>query len=248
MHGFGILFRYGIKKRIKDSFLIGYGIIYPLILIGLFGYIASNYYSGEQGITSFYYYTIVSIPFCTFLGAVSLIYIAKEECLAKCGKRFIIAPIGNGAIVLSKIIPSTIAMTIFNIIIMIICRFIFKVDFKGNFIELILLLMVIAFMSCSIGTFIGICTKDFMAVKNFVSMPILIMAALGGSFFPIGSLGNVVNIISYISPLTWINRGVFNMMNDNSMTLYFIAMLLSLITGLIFTISSIKGFKKEAFL
>jgi ABC-2 type transport system permease protein len=248
MNGFGILFKYGMKKRIKDSFLIGYGVIYPLILIGLFGYISTNYYSGEQGITSFYYYTIVSIPFCTFLGAVSLIYIAKEESLAKCGERFIISPISKGAIVLSKIIPSTIAMTIFNIIIMTTCRFIFKVDYKGNFIELILLLTVIAFMSCSIGTFIGICTKDFMAVKNFVSMPILIMAALGGAFFPIGNLGNLVNILSYISPLTWINKGIFNMMNDNSMTLYFIAIVLSLITGLIFTLASIKMFKKEAFL
>lgn len=248
MSGFNVLFKYGMKRRIKDSFLIGYGVIFPLLLIGILGYMASNYYSGDNGITSYYYYSLVTIPLCTFLASITLIYVAKEESLYKCGERFIIAPLSKGAIVLSKIIPSTIVTTLYNVILLLVCRYIFKVDFKGRFIEIALLFGILAFMSCAIGTFIGLCSKDFMAVKNIVSFPIMIMGMLGGAFFPIGSLGKVVEFISYISPLTWINKGIFNVLNDNRFELFIISIGITFIIGLVFTIGSIKCFKKEGFI
>lgn len=103
-------------------------------------------------------------------------------------------------------------------------------------------------MSSALGTLIGLCSKDFMSIKNIVSTPILIMAVLGGSFFPIGSLGTVFETISYISPLTWINKGIFMMMSDNTVTVYITSLFITIILGLLFTISSIKSFKKEAFI
>ena len=248
MNNFITLFNFGMKRRMKDSFIIGYGVIMPLFMIIMLGYMASNYYTGEKGITSYYYYAMVTIPLCTFLNSVSLIYIAREESNYKCGERFMIAPIGKITIVLSKIIPSTISMCIFNVILIVICKFLVKVNFNGRFLEIILLLVVLAFMSCAIGTFIGLCTKDFMAIKNVISTPILIMGVLGGSFFPIGSLGKVMEIISYISPLTWVNKGIFIMLNDNSIKIYNISLVLTLFIGVMFTFGAIKKFKKEAFL
>ena len=248
MNNFITLFNFGMKRRMKDSFIIGYGVIMPLFMIIMLGYMAPNYYTGEKGITSYYYYAMVTIPLCTFLNSVSLIYIAREESNYKCGERFIIAPINKISIVLSKIIPSTISMSIFNVILLVICKFLFKVNFNERFLEIILLLVVLAFMSCAMGTFIGLCTKDFMAVKNIISTPILIMGVLGGSFFPIGSLGKVMEIISYISPLTWVNRGIFIMLNDNSIKIYNISLVLMILVGIVFTFGAINKFKKEAFL
>lgn len=247
MDGFSQLFKLGMKKRIKDSFLIGYGVVFPLILIGILGYMGTNYYSGDNGITSYYYYTMVTIPFCTFLLSITLIYIAREESEAKCGERFIIAPIDKGAIVLSKIVPATIVSAIYNFVLLVICNFIFKVDFKGRFIEILILFIILGFMSSAIGTFIGLGIKDFMAIKNIVSTPILIMAILGGSFFPIGSLGGIIEMVSYISPLTWINKGIFMMLNDNNLNIYLMAIVITVVLGVLFTIGSIKKFKKEAF-
>ncbi|MCB2361455.1 ABC transporter permease [Clostridium estertheticum] len=248
MSGFKVLFNMGMKRRLKDSFLIGYGTIFPLFLIAILGYMASNYYSGKNGITSYYYYSMVIIPFCTFLSSVTLVYITREESMHKCGERFIIAPISKTAIVLSKIIPSTIAMMFYNLILMLICKYIFSVNYNNNFLQIFILFSILGLMSCAIGTFIGVSTKDFMQVKNFISTPILIMALLGGTFFPIGSLGKVIEIISYISPLTWINKGIFLMNNDHSTKMYFIATGVILALGIIFTFGSIKKFRKESFL
>lgn len=248
MDGFITLFNFGMKKRIKDSFIIGYGIMMPLLMIVILGYMATNYYTGENGISSYYYYALVTAPLCTFLNSITLIYVAREESNYKCGERFVIAPISKISIVLSKIMPSTISISIFNVILMVICKLLFKVDFRGRFLEVILLLTMLAFMSCAMGTCIGLCTKDFMTIKNFISTPILIMGVLGGSFFPIGSLGKVMEIIGYISPLTWINKGIFTMLNDNSIQIYIIALILMLSLGILFTAGAIKMFKKEAFL
>ncbi|MBB6715249.1 ABC transporter permease [Clostridium gasigenes] len=248
MSGFNVLFKMGMKRRIKDSFLISYGTVFPLFLIGILGYMASNYFSGEDGITSYYYYSVVTIPFCIFLESVTLVYVTREESMYKCGERFIIAPISKAAIVLSKIIPSTISIMIYNFILMGICKFLFKVDYCGKFFHLYILFSIVAFMSCAIGTFVGVSTKDFMQIKNFISTPILIMAMLGGSFFPIGSLGRTIEIISYISPLTWINRGIFLMINDNNIKVYFVAVGITLALGIIFTFGAVKRFRREMFL
>lgn len=248
MSGFKVLFKLGMKKRMKDSFLIGYGVTFPLMLISILGYMATNYYSKDTGVTSYYYYTMVTIPFCTFLSSITLIYAAKEESLQKCGERFIIAPISKISIVLSKIIPATISISIYNLILLLVCRFVFKVDYKGRFIEIYILLTILGFMSSALGTLIGLCIKDFMAIKNIVSTPILIMAMLGGSFFPIGSLGKGFEIISYISPLTWVNRGIYMMLNDNRINIYMISLCIMLILATLFTVGAIKSFKKEAFI
>lgn len=247
MNEFKVLFKLGMKKRIKDSFLIGYGVTFPLMLITILGYMATNYYSKEAGITSYYYYSMVTIPFCTFLSSITLIYVAREESLHKCGERFIIAPISKASIVLSKILPATIAMSVYNLILLLICNLIFKVDYRGRFLEIYVLLISLGFMASSFGTFIGLCSKDFMSVKNIVSTPILIMAVLGGSFFPIGSLGKLFEMISYISPLTWVNKGIFMMLNDNLIDIYMISLFIIIGLGVLFTIISVKSFKKEAF-
>jgi len=139
-------------------------------------------------------------------------------------------------------------LQIYNLSLMVICKFLFKVDYSGRFLEIFILFSIVGFMSCGIGTFIGVSTKDFMQVKNFISTPILIMAMVGGTFFPIGSLGKILEIVSYISPLSWINRGIFLMMKDNSIDMYFIDLGVILGLGIIFTFAAISRFRKEAFL
>ena len=85
MKGFKVLFYYGMKRRIKDSFLISYGVVFSLLLILILGYILTNYYSGENGIISYYYYRFSYIRLCIFLLNVTLMYVAREESLFKCG-------------------------------------------------------------------------------------------------------------------------------------------------------------------
>lgn len=248
MRGFAALFKFGIKRRLKDSFIIGYSVLFPLMLIGALGYISTNFFDGKYGVSSFHYYTLVLIPLCIFMGMITMVYIAKEESSFKVSFRFISAPVDKESIVLSKIITSTISMSLWNIIVIVLVKFIFKVNFMGKGLQVILLLTCETFMVVTIGIFIGLCIKDFMAVKNIINIPIGLFGLLGGAFFPIGSLGKTFETISYISPLTWINKGLISMMHDNNFTLYIISVVMTMAVGIIFALVSMKFFKKEAFM
>lgn len=235
------LLKYSFGKRMKDSFLISYGIMFPIIMILLLGYLSKEYYTGIEGVNSYFYYTVVTIPYCTLLSSITLVYVAREESRAGCGSRFIIAPISNNAIVISKIFPSAIVIGIYNVMLLIICKLIFNVDFSGYYLKIIFLLLILGFMSAALGTYIGLCSKNFMIVKNFISTPIMILAFLGGGFFPVGNIG-------IISPLFWINRGLFLLMKDGVSEIYYISLILTLVVGIVFTILAIKKMRKEAFL
>lgn len=248
MNELKVLFSFGLRRRINDSFLISYGIIMPLIMILLLGYLASGYYTGIEGISSYSYYTVVSLPLYTFFSSITLIYVAREEQLFNAGSRFIVSPIHRSTLVLYKILPSTLVIFAFNLIVMLACKLLFKVNFQGQFLQVLALLGVFGYMSCSLGTFIGLCTKNFMTVKNLVSTPLLIMGFLGGSFFPIGSLGKGFLIASYFSPLTYVNQGLFKLLYDHNNLFYIFALCITLFLGIIFTVGSTIKMQKEAFI
>lgn len=248
MNELKILFSFGFKRRIKDSFLVSYGIMMPLIMILLLGYLASGYYTGMEGISSFSYYTLVSLPLYTFFSSITLIYVAREEQLFKAGSRFVMAPIPKSVLVLYKILPATLVIFIFNLLVMLACKLLFGVSFQGQFLQVLILLGIFGYMSCSLGTFIGLCTKNFIIVKNLVSIPLLIMGFLGGSFFPVGSLGKGFLIASYFSPLTYVNQGLFRLIYDHTHISYLMALVITLVIGIIFTIGSSIQMQKEAFI
>ena len=248
MNELKILFSFGFKRRIKDSFLVSYGIMMPLIMILLLGYLASGYYTGIEGISSFSYYTLVSLPLYTFFSSITLIYVAREEQLFKAGSRFVMAPIPKSVLVLYKILPATLVIFIFILLVMLACKLLFGVSFQGQFLQVLILLGIFGYMSCSLGTFIGLCTKNFIIVKNLVSIPLLIMGFLGGSFFPVGSLGKGFLIASYFSPLTYVNQGLFRLIYDHNHISYLLASIITLVIGIIFTIGSTIQMQKEAFI
>lgn len=248
MKGFSVLFNFQIKRRLKDSFIIGYSVIFPVMLIGILGYISQNFFDGKEGISSFDYYTLVLIPMCIFMGIITTIYIAKEENTFKVAFRFIAAPLDNKAIVLSKIVTTTIVMSLWNVIVTILVKVIFKLNFRGKMFNVLLLLTCETFMVVALGILVGLCINNFMTFKNILNIPICLFGLLGGAFFPVGSLGENIEIISYISPLTWINKGLISMIYDNNYNLYFMSIGLTSLLGITFTMISIKLFKKEAFI
>lgn len=248
MRGFLTLLSFGFQRRIKDFFIICYNIVYPLILILLLGYISTNYFKGDNSVTSYYYYTFVLIPFFIFTSIITMAYVAKDESLYKTSYRFIIAPIGSKAIVLSKIISCTIVVWGCTGALMIITRFLLGVKVGANLTLILMLFFTETLMASAVGIYLGIAFKNFNTLKGILNIPINIFALLGGVFFPVGSLGNTFEKVSYISPLTWINRGIIAAVYDNNVLILIYAIAITLILGVLFSILAVTSFKKEAFL
>lgn len=245
MCNFFPMFQLGLKRRSKDFFIIFYSVVFPIVIILLLGYLTSKSYGVE--FTSYEYYAIVLIPFCLFMGITSVTYAAVEEKRMKTSYRYMVAPISKTSLIMSKFLSFLVALMVCNIIVLIISKLLFHLPIEGNIVYLIILLLCESVAITGLGLFFGLASKSFATIQNFLNIPIMIFGFLGGAFFPVGSQNPVLSFIINLSPLTWINRGIMNCLYLFDVTiLLYISVILFLI-GMLFTLLTIKHFKKEAF-
>jgi len=246
MNLFYRLFVFDIKRRAKSGFTIGYNVIFPVVMIFLLGYLLSSNFS--NGISSYSYYTLVMIPFCCTMAVITAAYAGKDESYAKTAYRLLVAPVKEQHIFLAKLLSCLIIFSVCNIIVLIAAKLLWHITMGKNIIGVIVLLIAETFCTCAGGLFIGLGMKNFVIVKNFLNIPILVCAVMGGSFYPMGTLNKSVQLIFNLSPLTWINKSIFLSIYDhNDATLWITTFSLCIVGGL-FTLAGIKSFNKEEFL
>lgn len=246
MNCLSALLRYDLKRRSKDSFLIGYNIIFPIIMIVLLGYLLQGSYG--RAFTSYQYYSIVLLPFSVAMAMISAAYAGKDEAYHRTAPRLLFAPVPKRWIVLAKLISCTIIISICNVIVLLFAGVVYQLPVLKVLLPVTLLLTSETFCICAIGLFIGLGMKHFILIKNFLNIPICVAGILGGAFYPIGTLNPKFNFLIKLSPLTWINRSIFLTLYDNSTVLLWRVAGFSMLTGIIFIIIAIKLFKKEEFI
>lgn len=246
MMGFRAMLKRNLKRRATDGFAMGYNIIFPCLIIFLLGTLGRNGYGNN--LTSYQYYIIVSIPFCTAMAIVTAAYAGKDDAYEKTAQRILVAPISVETIVWSKIISCTIALSFCDIFVLLGASAIWKLKIIENVVSLLILFISISFLISTIGTLIGLGMKNFMVIKNIMTVPIGIFAIAAGTFFPIGTLNNKVQLLLNLSPLTWVNRSILLALYDNSTVLLWLVIAISMILGGIFTKISIVTFRKEEYL
>ncbi|HFJ2331092.1 TPA: ABC transporter permease [Listeria monocytogenes] len=245
MKNFIPLFKLGLKRRSKDFFIIFYSIVFPVVIICLLGYLTSKSYGTD--FTSYEYYSIVIMPFCLFMGITSVAYAAVDEKRMRTSYRYMIAPISKTSLIVSKFLSCVIALSVCSIIVLIISKLFFYLPVNGNAIYLIILLLCESVAITGLGLFFGLASKNFATIQNFLNLPIMIFGFLGGAFFPVSSLNPVLSFIINLSPLTWINRGIMYCLYVADTTILFCTSAILFVVGILFTILTIKYFKKEAF-
>ena len=105
----------------------------------------------------------------------------------------------------------------------------------------------ISFVTACIGTFLGLGMKDFMKLKNVLNIPILISAILGGCFYSFGTLNKLLLFLLDLSPLRWVNKGLFLLIYDDNHVLLHGINLIMVIVGCIFMWLTMILFKREEY-
>ena len=235
-----------IKRRMTDGFAVGYNIIFPVIMIFLLGTLCKGLYKGE--VTSYQYYSIVMLPFCILMGIVTVAYAGKDDAYAKVAQRILISPITKEAIVMSKVISCTIVFSLCSLLVYGIVSFFFPAQNGKSLIAIGVLFMSISFFISAIGTVIGLGMKNFLSIKNVMTIPICIFAIMGGTFFPMGSFQADIQMLINISPLTWINRSLFLSMYDQNQSLVWQISAILILAGIICTLLAVKTFRREEYI
>ncbi|WP_394926975.1 ABC transporter permease [uncultured Robinsoniella sp.] len=243
---FRILFCFGLKRRAKDFFVLFYSIVFPTVMILLLGYLTCTSYGNE--FSSYNYYTITIVPFCALMGISTVSYAAQDEKLLHTSYRYIAAPISPKQIVLSKFCSCGVVLSLCNTITLLIGKFLFRLDFQGNITMVIILLICETTAVTGIGLYLGLACKNLDSLRNFINIPLVLFAFLGGVFFPVSSLNTVLSTLIAFSPLTWINRGIISCVYDNQVQLIYGISVILFMTGIVMVLLTIRFFKKEAFI
>lgn len=246
MRNLMILSRFGMQRRIKDFFIIFYNIVFPIVLILLLGYLASKSYGSE--FTAYHYYSLMLLPFCLLLGITNVAYATQEEHEKKTSYRYLVAPISKTQLILSKLISTFVVLMLCNICLLGLTKILFQIDFQGSFVLVLLSLMGLTLAICGIGIYLGLACKNFLFIKNFLNLPIMVFGMLGGAFFPMASSQPFLACLINLSPLTWINRGILECIYEGNVTLLWATTLGGVMVGIVMTLFAIVHFKKEAYL
>jgi len=239
----GTLFQLALKRRSKDFFVLFYNMIFPIIVIVLLGYLTSKSYSKD--FTSYHYYTVVMIPFCSLMGVTTVSYAAQEEKTFKTVYRYMAAPISKGELVVAKFLSCVIVFALCSIVTLGISKLLFNMEFNGRFLWIVLLLICESAAVTGIGLFLGLACKSLDTLRNFLNLPIVIFGFLGGVFFPVNFFQPVLSGMIKLSPLTWVNRGIVSCLFDNNVHILWIVSAVFLLTGCIAAGLTVKFFKKE---
>lgn len=246
MENFIPLLKLGLKRRSKDFFIIFYNIVFPLFMILLLGYLSSMSYSKE--FTSYRYYSIVLIPFCIMMGITNVAYAMQDERNAKTAYRVLVAPITKRTLILAKFLSCFSILSLTNILTLTISKFIFNMDLQGQYFMILLSFTGLTFLTSAIGAYLGLACKNFLMIKNFMNLPIMIFGLLGGCFYPIASNDLILSKMISLSPLTWINHGIISSIYENNIQILMITTCIFAIIGILILWFSIHNFKREAFL
>lgn len=208
-----------IVNILKNPVLVLYNTIYPLLLIGIFGVITNGSYG--QGVTSYDYYGVTMMVFSVLYISMTTANTFMEKKIKNGNIRLIYSPTSKTTIFLSKIVSTFIFASVIFTITLIVEEKILGINLGGeDFIYIVFLLIAFNFLMCSFGAFMCCIFKSEEATNKVLSLLNLIIALLGGLFFPVESLSKAVEKISYVSPVKWITESIFKIIYDKDLSTF----------------------------
>lgn len=214
------LIKQDFRNLITTPVIVTVCVIYPWLLIGMFGFIFSSLYGGD-GVTSYDFYGVTMMMYLIISSVTITPNTFMENKLRQGNIRIAYAPVSRISIYMSKIISSYLFMGISFSIHMLIMNYFNIVNFGGsNFIYILVLFMVFLFFTVTVGGAVCVILKTEELTNMVLSNVASILALLSGIFFPVDSLGKVVSDLSNLSPMKWILNSAFNVIYDKSFENY----------------------------
>lgn len=214
------LIKRDFKNLITTPVVIMACVVYPWLLVGLFGFIFSSLYGGE-GVSAYDYYGVTMMIYIIIASITITPNTFMEKKLRQGNIRIAYAPVSRISIYMSKILSSYLFMVVTVSINMTAMNY-FKIANLGgdNFIYVLILFMAFLLLTVTIGGAVCVILKTEELTNMILSNVASIFALVSGMFFPVDSLGKVVSNLANLSPIKWILDSTFSLIYDNNFQNY----------------------------
>jgi ABC-type multidrug transport system permease subunit len=118
-------------------------------------------------------------------------------------RRFFINPLSRTAIVMGKVYGLVLLGGLQIAVFLLLGQFVFKVNLGSELPAILLTLVVYSWVAASLGVLVGSLIKAEEKVTGLCVLASLVMAALGGCWWPIELVPDSVKLIAHLSPTGW---------------------------------------------
>lgn len=239
--------KFDFMNIIRNPALLIANTLFPLILIGVMGFVMSNVFG--SGNLSFYdYYGIKMMIFTALMIAMTATNTFMEDKVKRGNTRIVYAPVSKTSIYLSKLISTYILGTTSYSILLLIGQYLLHLNFGGNnIIYIIVLINILSLFGSSLGTMFCCIFKSEQGANSMMQIPIALFLFFGGVIFGVHRLGKVVAAISNLSPVKWVDESAIRIIYDNDFTIYLPVLAFLLIASIICIIVCQITFKPEEY-
>jgi ABC-2 type transport system permease protein len=213
------IIKFDFMNILRSPTLVIFNTVFPILLIMVMGFVTKGGYSGD--ISSYDYYGVTMMIFTALFISLTATNAFMEEKVKSGNTRIVYAPVSKVEIYLSKLISTYILGTVAYSAILLGGQYAFHINFGGkNLLYFMLLINIFSLFGCSLGTMFCCIFKSEQRANAVMQIALLLFIFFGGLFFPVASLGNVVETISYLSPVKWITECAFRIIYDNDFSIY----------------------------
>ncbi|MGL5150123.1 MAG: ABC transporter permease [Clostridium sp.] len=240
------MIKFQTKLIIKTPIMFMMFFVYPILLTAIIGYLAQGGFGGD--VSSYEYYSVGMMIFMFAGSGLISVYNFLDDNVKSGNVRTMFSPSGDFSIFFSQIISGTIYSALASAFAMGVFNLVFKVDYNGSFLLILLCFIVFSFMSNALGMFLCTKMKNVGEVNLIFNLLQTILCVLGGAFFSLEALGGIPAMIAKFSPVKWFMDGILNSMYDSNNLLIYIAIIINLVLGLVLVLITSKTFKTEKYL
>lgn len=219
MNFFRIL-KFDFINILKNPSLVVSNTLLPIIMILVMGTITKNRF-GVGFASSYEYYGLNMIIFSAALIAMTASNTFMEEKVRKGNTRIVYAPISKFEIYFSKFLSSYLLGLISYTVILIGGQSFFHMNFGGqNIWRIIVLVNSFTMLGCSLGILSCCLFHSEEKANAALQFPIAIFIFFGGVFFAVHRMGGIIIFLSNISPVKWVATSAFRIIYDNDSSLF----------------------------
>lgn len=230
----GILMKQDFRNILTNPTIVLFCLVYPIILVLLFGFLFSDLYQGNI-VTSYDFYGITMMFYLILASATITPTVFMEERIKKGNMRIAYAPVSRIQIYTSKLITTFLFLGVSFLLHILILNGTGLVNFGGeNFGFVLLLLFCLLLFTVTLGGAICTLIKSEDLTNKIVGVIINTLAIFSGIFFPIATLGKFAQTVANQIPVKMMLNTIFQLIYDNSMEHYGVTIAITVLCSLLF--------------
>ncbi|MBW9154586.1 ABC transporter permease [Clostridium estertheticum] len=192
------------------------------------------------------YYTIAEIALIImYAGMTGLFGIASEK-NSKTRDRILISPVKKYEFLIGKTIGGVIGTILQIAIVILFSKYVLHSNWGNDIFTVLLIFISQIIMAISIGVGLGFIFKNENVANGVLNFMIPVIVFLGGSYMSVDVIGNkTFQVITYLSPVRWVNRSIFDVIYNNNYSKVSYAILINIGIAVVFLAISSLLFRKE---